>query len=148
MVMSKEIKILLWTLTTLAIVVVAVPTLAILHQDSNRKSKQESYYKDHALLKAFHDAAINADGSIATSGPGPRRALLAYNPPGTPAEETHRRLAAEDLYCSWPPDKANRLLVCSVNASARENHFIPRWHIELNMDGDHRLTDAKIVVLK
>jgi hypothetical protein len=125
-----------------------VPLILLRGVDMYVSWKQERYYQNHSLLKAFLAAAKNPNGSVSTSGPGPRLALLAYVAPGALAEDIIPRLGMEGFDCrevnvkSQPPS-----IVCSVSQDAM-SYSVPRWHITMTLDEKRQLSDASVVMLK
>jgi hypothetical protein len=125
-----------------------VPLILLRGVDMYVSWKQERYYQNHSLLKAFLAAAKNPNGSVSTSGPGPRLALLAYVAPGALAGDIIPRLGTEGFDCrevnvkSQPPS-----IVCSVSQDAM-SYSVPRWHITMTLDEKRQLSDANVVMLK
>lgn len=144
--MRPVIKCLCWGAATLAFLI-GLPIAALLGRDAYIKTKQESYYREHPLLRDFHLAATDVDGSVLTQSPGPARVLQTQIPPGTSAADVFGKLNQEGFDCAWARGKSQRI-VCGPNKTAREDHFVPRWRIELTLDEKRRFSDGSVVMLK
>ena len=105
-----------------------------------------NFYAARPILSAMNQAAMQASDDTKEPGSSAwaQAVLEARAPAGTLRNDVVRMLAAEDVVCTPTRDSGNGL-VCGVKDAPP---VIFNWHIELGFDGNDRLAQTRVLILK
>ncbi len=126
------------------LILILIGALAINH--FVEQAQMRNFYAARPILSAMNQAAMQVSDDIKGPGSSARAqaVLEARAPAGTSRNDVVRMLAAEGVICSPAPGSPMGL-VCGIKDAPP---VIFNWHIELGFDGDDKLAQTRVLILK